>query len=426
MGNIVVQAENVSKKYKIGRLNADTLKDSIKHKWNRLFRDDEEHFATHEEDFWALRNINFEVERGDIMGIIGKNGAGKSTLLKLLSRITSPTEGKIKMKGRVASLLEVGTGFHPELTGRENIYLNATILGMRESEVRKIEDEIISFAEIEDHIDTPIKHYSSGMRVRLGFSVAAHLNPDIVILDEVLSVGDADFQRKSMAKMRSIAQSGRTVFFVSHSLNSIQNLCNKAIYLKQGQLIESGLVDDVVDVYKSTFKISTDVEVKNHITFNFDDAPGNELVKLQSAYVKAKDKGLDDPINMSDDIEVSISFWKLVEEGKFDVGIQVFDIERDLQILGSNSHMCELLDEIKTPNSRINFQTIIPKFQLNASSYYLNIVISDMEKKAIIFNAYCIAKFTIENITHFNKYRFLTKSRGIIRPLLNWNINIEK
>lgn len=201
------------------------------------------------EDFWALKDVSFEVKQGEVVGIIGRNGAGKSTLLKILSRITEPTEGRIRLRGRVASLLEVGTGFHPELTGRENIFLNGAILGMTREEIRRKFDEIVAFAEVEKFLDTPVKRYSSGMYVRLAFAVAAHLEPEILIIDEVLAVGDAQFQKKCLGKMGEVAKGGRTVLFVSHNMAAVMNLCPKALHFESGRLVNSGSTDDIVRSY---------------------------------------------------------------------------------------------------------------------------------------------------------------------------------
>lgn len=208
--------------------------------------------STEQETFWALREIDFEIARGEVLGIVGRNGAGKSTLLKILSRITSPTEGRIELRGRVASLLEVGTGFHPDLTGRDNIYLNGTFLGMRKKEIDRKFDEILAFAEVDRFIDTPVKRYSSGMYVRLAFAVAAHLEPEILLVDEVLAVGDASFQQKCLGKLNDIAQHGRTVIFVSHNLAAVQRLCRRAILLRQGRIANEGPVGDIVKEYLRT------------------------------------------------------------------------------------------------------------------------------------------------------------------------------
>ena len=250
----VIAVEHLSKRYVIGHAGQqDTLRDTLAHGvkglWSALLRRNQAHRAT-KEDFWALRDLSFEVQRGEVVGIIGRNGAGKSTLLKILSRITEPTEGRVSIRGRVASLLEVGTGFHPELSGRENIFLNGAILGMRRAEIRRKFDEIVAFAEVEQFLDTPVKHYSSGMYVRLAFAVAAHLEPEVLVVDEVLAVGDYAFQKKCLGKISAIASEGnRTVLFVSHNLGSVTGLCNKAVWLTQGRLRTTGPAAAVVLEY---------------------------------------------------------------------------------------------------------------------------------------------------------------------------------
>lgn len=256
----VIRAENVSKKYVISHLaKQQTLRDAMHHGLRLVWRRLRWNARLNREEFWALKDVSFEVKQGEVLGIIGRNGAGKSTLLKVLSRITEPTTGRISLNGRVASLLEVGTGFHPELTGRENIFLNGAILGMTRAEVRAKFDEIVAFAEIDQFIDTPVKRYSSGMYVRLAFAVAAHLEPEILIVDEVLAVGDAQFQKKCLGKMHDVAQGGgRTVFFVSHNLVALQSLCSRAIYLRGGSLIGQGTLPLVLTRYMSDLREETD------------------------------------------------------------------------------------------------------------------------------------------------------------------------
>lgn len=258
--NTILQAKNISKQYRLGLVGTGTLKHDFKRFVARL-RGKEDPFlkvgaendrsvAASEQYVWALKDINFEVQQGEVLGIIGKNGAGKSTLLKILSRVTSPTTGVIKTKGRIASLLEVGTGFHPELTGRENIFLNGAILGMSKSEIKAKEDEIIEFSGCAMYIDTPVKRYSSGMRVRLAFAVAAHLEPDILVIDEVLAVGDAEFQKKAIGKMQDISKGeGRTVLFVSHNMGSVKSLCTRAIVLTNGRVAFNGGTNEAIDFY---------------------------------------------------------------------------------------------------------------------------------------------------------------------------------
>lgn len=253
MSEPVISVANLGKRYRLQHQRPErytALRDVLARNLRGLFRADRGRAAGAEEDFWALRDVNFEVNRGETLGFIGRNGAGKSTLLKILSRITEPTTGRIEIDGRVASLLEVGTGFHPELTGRENIFLNGAILGMGRHEIRQKFDEIVAFAEIERFLDTPVKRYSSGMYVRLAFAVAAHLEPEILVVDEVLAVGDAAFQAKCLGKMQAVArEEGRTVLFVSHNLGAIKTLCSRAILLDGGRVEQNGDVTKVVDAY---------------------------------------------------------------------------------------------------------------------------------------------------------------------------------
>ena len=245
MGNeFAIKVEHVSKRFLIGRQKEVSLRATLSNLFSKQKQNSQE--------FWALNDVSFEINQGDVVGIIGKNGAGKSTLLKILSEITKPTHGRIEINGRIAALLEVGTGFHPDLTGRENVFLNGTILGMTRKEVRAKFDEIVGFSGVEKFIDTPVKYYSSGMYVRLAFAVAAHLEPEILVIDEVLAVGDAEFQKKCLGKMKDVATNGRTVLFVSHHLGSIRQLCNKGILLDSGRLTKVGEINNVIKAYQKT------------------------------------------------------------------------------------------------------------------------------------------------------------------------------
>ena len=281
MKDIVLKVENVSKQYRLGQVGTGTLSHDFNRWWHQIRGKENPYLKIGEANdrstkgnsdyVWALNDINFEVERGEVLGIIGKNGAGKSTLLKLLSKVTAPTTGSIKYNGKIASLLEVGTGFHPDLTGRENIYLNGAILGMTKKEITAQMDAIIDFSGVERYIDTPVKRYSSGMYVRLAFAVAAHLESDILIVDEVLSVGDAEFQKKCMGKMNDISKGqGRTVLFVSHNMAAIQKLCTRAILMERGKVITDGKTDDVISFYlqnvnkaAAVFNFNTDLSKQN-------------------------------------------------------------------------------------------------------------------------------------------------------------------
>jgi lipopolysaccharide transport system ATP-binding protein len=305
MSNIILKAENISKQYRLGLVGTGTIAHDLNRWWHRIRGKEDPYLklgsvndrsAKSNSDYvWALRDINFEVEQGEVLGIIGKNGAGKSTLLKLLSRVTSPTTGIIKSKGRIASLLEVGTGFHPELTGRENIYLNGAILGMTKVEIAAKIDEIIDFSGCEMYIDTPTKRYSSGMTVRLAFAVAAHLEPDILVIDEVLAVGDAEFQKKAIGKMQEISSGeGRTVLFVSHNMASVQHLCDRVILLNNGTVDAVGKTEEIIPHYLQNFRnkdvvqqLSARTDRKGNgllrfANYWFEDSNGKKITAIQS------------------------------------------------------------------------------------------------------------------------------------------------
>ena len=289
-----IKFENISKQYRLGLVSTNTISHYLNRWWQTSIRGKEDPYlkigdvndrsTKAESDYiWALKDINLEVQQGDVLGIIGKNGSGKSTLLKILSKITSPTTGIISHTGRIAALLEVGTGFHPEMTGRENIYLNGAILGMTKAEITRKLDEIVDFSGIERYNDTPAKRYSSGMYVRLGFAIAAHLDPEIMIVDEVLAVGDAEFQKKAIGKMQDVSKGeGRTVLFVSHNMTAVKNLCKTGVLLKNGSVDFAGNINDVVDYYL------TDETVKGIVNndWTFEEAPGFEKIRVKNAFVK--------------------------------------------------------------------------------------------------------------------------------------------
>ncbi len=298
----IIEIENVSKKYQIGtRESYSSLRDSISQLFNTRGR-------KKRDEFWALKDIQFKISAGESLGVIGRNGAGKSTLLKILSQITPPTTGKITMRGRVASLLEVGTGFHPELTGRENIFLNGAILGMSRVEIRKKFDEIVEFSGIEKFLDTPVKRYSSGMYVRLAFAVAAHLEPEILIVDEVLAVGDAAFQRKCLAKMENVGQQGRTVIFVSHNMSAIRILCKYGIYLKDGLGSEKLKIDEAIDLY------SKDSQVTTNTTFpvkRIDFSINNFSLQQKGQALDEYDAGLAINVRIDFEVKENINLFRL-------------------------------------------------------------------------------------------------------------------
>lgn len=309
-----IEFENVSKQYRLGLVSTGTIANDLNRWWTmNILRKEDPYLKIGEtndrstkgnsEYVWALKDINFSVEQGDVVGIIGKNGAGKSTLLKLLSRVTTPTTGAIRVRGRIASLLEVGTGFHPEMTGRENIYLNGAIMGMTKAEVSRKLDEIVDFSGCERYIDTPVKRYSSGMTVRLGFAIAAHLEPEILVVDEVLAVGDAEFQKKAIGKMKDVSQGGgRTVLFVSHNMAAVKSLCRKGVLLENGMVKETGPVDDIVGHY-----LKGDNEIANHKYWAVPEIKkeGFELLEIG---VRKHGADYADTMRVDDNVELIVKY----------------------------------------------------------------------------------------------------------------------
>ncbi|GAA4462224.1 ABC transporter ATP-binding protein [Nemorincola caseinilytica] len=362
--NIVIKAENISKQYQIGQIGTGMISHDIK-RWWALMRGKEDPYLKvgMENDrtqkatsayTWAVKDINFDVQQGEALGVIGKNGAGKSTLLKLLSRVTAPTTGQIKIKGRVASLLEVGTGFHPELTGRENIYMNGTILGMTRKEIARKFDEIVDFSGVQMYIDTPVKRYSSGMYVRLAFGVAAHLEPEILIVDEVLAVGDAEFQKKCIGKMSDVASHGRTIIFVSHNLLAVQSLCKSAIFMKAGTIADSGPTEKVINNYLSR-EIRNCIEAK----WDMDKAPGNDRIRLLSARINVE-KQIDgqDVIDVNTPFDIDFEFYNGVDGQGVNLslvlyttsGVCVFNVTTPVAKLSKGHHTSRL----RIPGSLLN------------------------------------------------------------------------
>ncbi len=326
--DIAIRAQDISKRYRLGvkETSADSVgaallgmvKSPLKNfrKYRSLYQFEEgegvsKNRSTDTEDIlWALRGVSFEVRRGEVVGVIGTNGSGKSTLLKILSRITPPTTGRIEITGRVSSLLEVGTGFHPELTGRENVYLNGTILGMRKKEIDRVFDDIVEFSGVDRFLDTPVKRYSSGMRVRLAFSVAAHLEPEILIVDEVLAVGDAAFQRKCMQKMEDVGQQGRTVLFVSHNMPAVTRMCERVILLNQGECMADGTAHEVVSAYLQGNRESTAEKVWPDLA----EAPGKGVARLRAVRVRDRDGRITEALDIRRPVGIEMEF-EVLESG---------------------------------------------------------------------------------------------------------------
>lgn len=332
----VIKVENLSKQYRLGSVGTGSLAHDLNRGWHRMLGKEDPYLKIGEvndrsvkgnsEYVWALKDINFNVQQGEVMGIIGRNGAGKSTLLKILSRTTSPTTGSVKIKGRVASLLEVGTGFHPELSGRENIFLNGAILGMTNQEIKNKFDEIVDFAGVERYIDTPVKRYSSGMYVRLAFGVAAHLEPEILIVDEVLAVGDAEFQKKALGKMKDVSnKDGRTVLFVSHNMTAIKNLCKKAVFMDNGYVKMIGNTGEVMNCYLSH-------DSNSCMRQSFEEpgvAPGNDKVKMKRIEVIPKLVNINEPITIHTAIDVEFEFWNYIDDININLSLHLYTINNE-------------------------------------------------------------------------------------------------
>ena len=373
----LIKVEGLSKQYRLGAVGTGTMRDdlikwwsAIRGKENPLLKLGESNDRTqigNSNYVWSLKDINFEVNQGDVLGIIGRNGAGKSTLLKVLSRITAPTTGSIKIKGRVASLLEVGTGFHPELTGRENIYLNGAILGMRKAEITRKMDEIIAFSSVERYVDTPVKRYSSGMYVRLAFAVAAHLDPEILILDEVLAVGDTEFQNKCLGKIKDISSQGRTVLFVSHNMGSIQNLCNRGLLLNNGEVVFDGKATDAVSEYVAraiNFNSANFIEIKS------DHRAGGTFNEIQVVSLELLEGFQFNQYATNDEMNVELTLFGNQSIDNFRIAFGIYTIQEE----GVAAHFTEPKFSIKKGETKkINLK--INNHQLAKGQYYFNFAI---------------------------------------------------
>lgn len=367
-----IEFENISKQYKLGYISSKTLSQDLNRWWamhvlrkedpmlkigsvnNRAEKADSDYV-------WALRDITFNVEQGDVVGIIGKNGAGKSTLLKLLSRVTAPTTGEIRVRGRIASLLEVGTGFHLELTGRENIYMNGSIMGMTKAEIKRKFDEIVDFAGVERYVDTPVKRYSSGMLVRLGFAVAAHLDPEILVVDEVLAVGDAEFQKKAIGKMQDVSQGeGRTVLFVSHNMASIRALCNNGILLENGKVVYTGNVGDVVDRYMT------------------EQLSGDKVDRSGSGEVTFSDYSLStDSIVLGDDLRVDFTLhFNKQYFSELLVTVCIFNEKMEPIVQAMNTDDNVEMPKLEDGTARMS--CVFKGFNLAPGRYYINLWVGTM------------------------------------------------
>lgn len=424
----VIRAEGLGKKYIIGHQAASrqsTLRDTISHNLANFARTTRDMLSGKPiiagdeiEEFWALKNLNFEIERGDVVGIIGHNGAGKSTLLKVLSRITEPSEGRVEIRGRVASLLEVGTGFHPELTGRENIFLNGAILGMRRAEVRRKFDEIVAFSGVEKFLDTPVKRYSSGMYVRLAFSVAAHLEPEVLIVDEVLAVGDAVFQSKCLGKMEEVAKGGRTVLFVSHNMAAVERLCPRSIMLKHGSLLGYGVTKDILRDYMTNLNKINDDAFDQHN--KGDKSRGFRLMDVE--FVGEHSKG--PKYLASEKINLRIKYEKYRDFDDFRFVLKVLD--DDLRVAFSSSDHNLRSHEMNKSGAYVS-SVCIPANLLNARDYTLSLQAGDPTSGTPILEQTVIGKIKIASCGNEGTSHIIGSWQGALCPKLNWEIErLEK
>ena len=440
MSDLAIKVNELSKIYRLGikeQANEnlggallDVIKSPLKNykKYRSLYRFDDivENDNTQSETssldiIWALNGVSFEVKRGEIVGIIGTNGAGKSTLLKVLARITPPTKGSIEIHGRIGSLLEVGTGFHPELTGRENVYLNGTILGMRKREIDTKFDEIVAFSGVEKFLDTPVKRYSSGMRVRLAFAVAAHLEPEILIIDEVLAVGDVEFQKKCLNKMEDVQKEGRTVLFVSHNMAVVTRLCPRVILLDGGRVLHDGDSEEVVGAY---LHAGSGTMARRE----WDDlsrAPGDEAVRLQGVRVKGEDGVVKEGLDIRRAIGLEMEYEVLQEGHRLlpyytltnDQGVRVFSTI-DLDAEWNNRHR---------PTGRFTTTAWIPGNLLAEGTYYVRAAMRTTDRRKRHFNERDIVAFNVIDTIDGDSARgnYAARMGGVVRPLLDWETNYE-
>ncbi len=426
MATPIISVRNLCKRYQLGgALGHDTLRDHMAHGFRsitRVFRrnghDGPGQRSSKRTEIWALNDVSFDVEQGEVVGIIGHNGAGKSTLLKILSQITDPTSGEVRLRGRTASLLEVGTGFHPELSGRENIYLNGAVLGMTRAEIRSRFDEIVTFSEVADFLDTPVKRYSSGMYMRLAFAIAAHLEPEILVVDEVLAVGDAEFQKKCLGKMHSLAASeGRTVLFVSHNLTAVQQLCTSAIMLERGQLNLRGETRPVVAEYLSRGGNAESVR-----RWTEAEAPGNHELKLLSVRVFNEIGGASGVYSSRDDLFVELEFEAHSLPGGLCVGFDLITAESEVVARSyQNDQHPDLWPQLR-PGRNV-WRCVIPKGLLNAGDYFISPKIG-VHNMYYIVNLEGAVRFSIvldHGVSPFwNSLRSKKNRPGAIAPIFHW------
>jgi lipopolysaccharide transport system ATP-binding protein len=418
MSNTILKIENLSKQYRLGVIGTGTLSHDLNRWWHTIRGKEDPYLKIGEtndraskgdsEYVWALKDINFEVQRGDVVGIIGKNGSGKSTLLKIISQVTSPTTGSVKSKGRIASLLEVGTGFHPEMTGRENIFLNGAILGMTKKEIASKLDEIIEFSGVARYVDTPVKRYSSGMKVRLAFAVAAHLEPEILVVDEVLAVGDAEFQKKAIGKMQDISkEGGRTVLFVSHNMAAVKQLCTRGIVLVDGTVSFDGGVEEAVQEYQKNSNLNTHYKVEN-----IESSVGNENIKI----IEFKAVGLNsEVITISTGLSIHLTFYSYKENINLDATFEL--VSDDEIVVFHNGALITTENNSKKGYYEVSYE--IQSYLLNAGNYYFKLIFGENQRYVLYKNNNLIGFEVLNESLGSNAH----KLPGIIRPDFNYNIS---
>ena len=423
MSDIALQVDNLSKQYRIGRSQdgrstygslRETLAEAASAPLRRLRRSSNGDSKSETDFIWALKDVSFEVKKGEVVGIIGRNGAGKTTLLKVLSRITRPTHGNVRLWGRVGSLLEVGTGFHPELTGRENIYLNGAVLGMGRVEIERKFDEIVDFAEIEQFLDTPVKRYSSGMYMRLAFAVAAHLEPEILLVDEVLAVGDAAFQKKCLRKMGKVAQEGRTVLFVSHNMAAIKELCQRGILLSHGQVSLSTNTEEVVRTY-----LRNDSKWTSERTWSdLKSAPGDDIARICAVRIMGQDGAIAQTIDTSSPFYVEIEYYVLIPGISLNVSISIFNSE-EIYVLASPSSTDSEWYGNPHPIGLFKSRCLIPGFLLNHGRHSISALLVNTDRARIITQLDRIVSVDINDLG-IDRKGYYGYWGGVVRPLLNW------
>ncbi|MGE0759211.1 MAG: polysaccharide ABC transporter ATP-binding protein [Pirellulaceae bacterium] len=426
-----IQAVGLSKKYRIRKSRGpsyQTLREQMTvamaapwHKFRQLVTRQAKASEPAHEDFWAVKDVSFEIRSGEVMGIIGQNGAGKSTLLKLLSRITEPSDGYADIRGRIGSLLEVGTGFHPELTGRENIFLNGVILGMRQSEVRKKFDEIVAFAEVDRFVDTPVKHYSSGMYMRLAFAVAAHLEPEILLVDEVLAVGDSRFQKKCLSKMAEVGRAGRTVLFVSHSMPAITRLCQRAIMIERGRLVHDGPADEVVAAYLHGDHGTS----AKRVWENPAEAPQGECTRLRAVRVRNAEGEVSESMDIRRPVALEMEF-EVLESGYF--LLPHFHLFNDQSIHVFTAH--DLDPEWRgrrRPKGRYTSVAWIPGNFLAEGMFFVHANMLSMDPPRPQFVSPDSVAFHVVDSQDGDSARgdWVGKMYGVVRPALRWETRYE-